>query len=187
MLTPGGPSIGVGAMAAGYGGSGESLTFQTAADFSFTTETPEEFYLGLNSNASSGVGFDTLMFEVTVNGAIEALDTFTSLNVAEAFFSGNALDLGAWGAGGQTVDISTWLTASEPGADFGFDYALALSPDAALASAGLAAPEPSTWAMMLSGFASLGFAGYRRARRGRVASQRHLPPQGGKGRCTPKF
>ena len=28
----------------------------------------------------------------------------------------------------------------------------------------LAVPEPSTWAMMLAGFASLGYAGYRRAR-----------------------
>jgi unsaturated chondroitin disaccharide hydrolase len=28
-------------------------------------------------------------------------------------------------------------------------------------------PEPSTWAMMLLGFAGLGFAGYRRARAGR--------------------
>jgi hypothetical protein len=27
-------------------------------------------------------------------------------------------------------------------------------------------PEPATWAMMLAGFASLGFAGYRKARRG---------------------
>ena len=27
-----------------------------------------------------------------------------------------------------------------------------------------AAPEPSTWAMMLLGFAGLGFAGYRRAK-----------------------
>jgi PEP-CTERM motif len=28
------------------------------------------------------------------------------------------------------------------------------------------APEPSTWAMMLLGFAGLGFAGYRRAKAG---------------------
>jgi hypothetical protein len=28
------------------------------------------------------------------------------------------------------------------------------------------APEPSTWAMMLLGFAGLGFVGYRRARAG---------------------
>ena len=31
-------------------------------------------------------------------------------------------------------------------------------------------PEPSTWAMMLLGFAGLGFAGYRRARAGREAT-----------------
>ncbi len=29
-----------------------------------------------------------------------------------------------------------------------------------------AVPEPSTWAMLLLGFAGLGFAGYRRARAG---------------------
>ena len=31
-------------------------------------------------------------------------------------------------------------------------------------------PEPSTWAMMLLGFAGVGFAGYRRARAGRAAA-----------------
>jgi hypothetical protein len=30
-------------------------------------------------------------------------------------------------------------------------------------------PEPSTWAMMLLGFAGLGFAGYRKAQGGRIA------------------
>jgi hypothetical protein len=30
-------------------------------------------------------------------------------------------------------------------------------------------PEPSTWAMMLAGFAGLGYAGYRRAKGGRAA------------------
>jgi hypothetical protein len=37
---------------------------------------------------------------------------------------------------------------------FGFDFAL-----------GGAVPEPSTWAMMLVGFAGLGFAGSRSTRR----------------------
>jgi hypothetical protein len=32
-----------------------------------------------------------------------------------------------------------------------------------------AIPEPATWAMMLLGFAALGFAGYRQARAGRAA------------------
>ena len=35
-------------------------------------------------------------------------------------------------------------------------------------SAASAVPEPSTWAMMLLGFAGLGFAGYRRAKAGRA-------------------
>ena len=33
-----------------------------------------------------------------------------------------------------------------------------------------AVPEPSTWAMMLLGFAGLGFASYRHAKKGRSAS-----------------
>ncbi|MGP7985334.1 PEPxxWA-CTERM sorting domain-containing protein [Rhodoblastus sp.] len=33
-----------------------------------------------------------------------------------------------------------------------------------------AVPEPATWAMMLLGFAGLGFAGYRRSWTQRVAS-----------------
>ena len=113
------------------------------------------FYLTLLDNNASGNGFDKLKFQVTVDGAIEVLDTFTSLSVAEAFFSGNALDLGAWSAANQTVDISYWLTASEPGAGFGFTYNVAVR-------------EASTWAMMWLGFAGLGFAGYRRATAGRL-------------------
>ena len=35
-------------------------------------------------------------------------------------------------------------------------------------SAAISVPEPSTWAMMLLGFAGLGFAGYRRAKAGRA-------------------
>ena len=31
-------------------------------------------------------------------------------------------------------------------------------------------PEPSTWAMMILGIASLGFAGYRSSRRGKAAA-----------------
>jgi PEP-CTERM motif-containing protein len=30
-------------------------------------------------------------------------------------------------------------------------------------------PEPSTWAMMLLGFAGLGFAGYRKAKSGQTS------------------
>ena len=42
--------------------------------------------------------------------------------------------------------------------------------NAAFSLNGVMIPEPSTWAMMLLGFAGLGFAGYRRARKARPAS-----------------
>ena len=51
----------------------------------------------------------------------------------------------------------TSLTTSETGTDLGNSFeiaAIATSP---------AAPEPSTWAMMLIGFAGLTYAAYRRS------------------------
>jgi hypothetical protein len=42
--------------------------------------------------------------------------------------------------------------------------------NAAFSLSGSVIPEPSTWAMMLLGFAGLGFAGYRQARKARPAS-----------------
>ena len=42
--------------------------------------------------------------------------------------------------------------------------------NAAFSLNGTLIPEPSTWAMMLLGFAGLGFAGYRQARKARLAS-----------------
>jgi hypothetical protein len=42
--------------------------------------------------------------------------------------------------------------------------------NAAFSLTGAVVPEPSTWAMMLLGFAGLGFAGYRRARKAHPAS-----------------
>ena len=35
---------------------------------------------------------------------------------------------------------------------------------------GTPVPEPSTWAMMLAGFAGLGFLGYRKVRQGKLAA-----------------
>jgi hypothetical protein len=42
--------------------------------------------------------------------------------------------------------------------------------NAAFSLSGNTVPEPSTWAMMLLGFAGLGFAGYRLGRKARPAS-----------------
>jgi hypothetical protein len=45
----------------------------------------------------------------------------------------------------------------------GFTLAFEFAPETA------AVPEPATWAFLLTGFAGLGYAGYRRARELRAA------------------
>ena len=57
---------------------------------------------------------------------------------------------------GQSITLAT-ITASND----------IISVDDVLYSSAI--PEPTTWAMMLAGFAGLGFAGYRRARQHRLA------------------
>jgi hypothetical protein len=73
---------------------------------------------------------------------------------------------------GRIVDLfSNGIGFGPPGAVFGVAV---VTQDATLdyVSAGVAAstPEPSTWAMMILGFAGLGFAGYRKARKVAVAA-----------------
>ena len=68
--------------------------------------------------------------------------------------AGTVLGIGVGGAGGTAVDHG----AGGGGASFVW-----------IVSAPVV-PEPSTWAMMLLGFAGLGFAGYRASRRTGVAA-----------------
>jgi hypothetical protein len=67
-LTPGALTFGAGAMSAGYGGEGESLSYTDSADFYFATAAAGTLYVDLISSASSGVGFDSLELDVEVNG-----------------------------------------------------------------------------------------------------------------------
>ena len=72
-------------------------------------------------------------------------------------------------------DLQSWTRDAALEPDWlrvGTDIVPPQEPDfnAAFSLSGAAVPEPSTWAMMLLGFAGLGFAGYRRARMARPAS-----------------
>jgi hypothetical protein len=71
------------------------------------------------------------------------------------------------GSGGGTGTVSAYLDptfALGPGVIDPGQYSFVFSPGIG------AIPEPSAWAMLLAGFASLGFIGHRRARKGSGAA-----------------
>ena len=160
-LTPGGgKTIGVGAMSIGYGGTSFTITYDATAVFNFTTSASEALDLSLLSYNSAGlVGFDSGLLWVDVDGNPPYSFPLTSLSAAETFFaSGKSLALGKAAAGPQSIEIEYSLTfnagtSAAPMDGLGFTYALKDPP--------LNIPEPSTWAMILIGFAGLAFAGYR--------------------------
>jgi hypothetical protein len=75
-----------------------------------------------------------------------------------------------------TGDLQTWMRTDGPGAlapdwsRIGTDITDQGPFNAAFSLSGAVVPEPSTWAMMLLGFAGLGYAGYRHVRQARPAS-----------------
>ena len=78
--------------------------------------------------------------------------------------------------GGLFVYSSSGLPFFEAPSQDHFDAATTLDPDTddvgssvSFVQVSGAIPEPSTWAMMLLGFAELGYAGYRKAKRATVA------------------
>jgi len=172
-----GPYIGEGAMSAGYGGLG-GLRYEATATFDFKTSASETLYLNLLSDQASGIGFDSLELEVFVDGiqTPSLQKSFYTLAGAESFLAADP-SLGTIAAGSQfqSIEIDYFLdcksgTSAVIGNGFGFTYELApkrftlMTATAALdfAPAPLTAiPEPSTWAMILIGFAGLACAGYR--------------------------
>jgi PEP-CTERM motif len=140
-------------------GSGASDAYSASSTFDFGYSG--DLLLGLigsqENGFAGGLGFQSLEFTITANG-VEILDTtFRSLAIAESFFHDSVIDLGS--SLGPDIDLIFGYTLVADGSGgFGFDLAV-----------GGAVPEPSTWAMMLLGFAGLGYAGYRRAKEPRAA------------------
>jgi hypothetical protein len=101
---------------------------------------------------------------IVVDGATILDETFTE-SEAEAFFDGSTLALGTYGAGQQTIDLTYLLTAQGDPPGFSVTYGLGGI------QTGSPVPEPSTWAMLLSGFACLGIAALRRGCRPRPSTE----------------
>jgi hypothetical protein len=142
-------TIALGSMGAGYGGTGESLTYQVSANFVFDG-IGKPFVIDLLGSSSLGNGFDSATFKITSNGNLIDSQSFTNLALAEAFFSNDLMDF-SLGAGPDNVQIAFDETMSS-GEGFGFDYATASAS---------ATPLPPSWTMILIGLAGLGFVAYR--------------------------
>jgi hypothetical protein len=157
LLGPRDAVFGTAILGANYAsdGGGESNTYSASSTFDFAYGG--DLKLGLIDNQltgfSSGAGFESMEFTIESSDGDIFDATFKSLAVAESFFHDDVIDLGS--DFGPNVDLTFGYTLVADGAGgFGFDLAI-----------GGAVPEPSTWAMTLVGFAGLGFAGARSARR----------------------
>jgi hypothetical protein len=120
------------------------------------TVNAADFYIGPSGPSSFGTGFGG--FPISTSGDHVSLEDFgLDLFVPSGYVSGASLSGSATYAGtiaslNLTPGTYTWTW------DSGANSFVLQIPRATV-------PEPSTWAMMLLGFAGLGFAGYRKAAR----------------------
>lgn len=152
-----------------FSGSG---TFDAGAPTSVYSAPGESwaFSFSLPNPISSNPTTDATGFTYSLNGSpvADSLSSITFFTSGQSglfdlnFASGGVVSL--YGADiGSTLTIST---GSFP-ATIGLDGGAAIG--SGVVNVG-AVPEASTWAMMLAGFAGLGWLGYRRSSRGALAS-----------------
>jgi hypothetical protein len=139
------------------GGASDFYSASSTFDFGYRGDLMLGLIDDQHNGFAGGLGFQSLEFTILDN-SVEIFDlTFDSLTVAESFFHDSVINLGS--NLGPDIDLTfAYNLVADGSGGFGFDFAV-----------GGAVPEPSTWAMMLLGFAGLGYAGYRRAREPRVA------------------
>jgi hypothetical protein len=75
-------------MGAGYGGTGISVTYKESVSF---TQNGGAFVLDLLSSDALGNGFDSALFQISLNDAVINSQSFFDLASAQAFFSNNLI------------------------------------------------------------------------------------------------
>jgi MYXO-CTERM domain-containing protein len=124
----------------GAGGSlDNATTYSGQVDFAFN-KAMTNLQLTFALPVTIGDGFQSFTFLLTEDNATLVNQTFTNVQSAQNYFTNLTLDLGS------TTNISAQFTITGDG--FGVGATLETVQ---------AAPEPSTWALMLGGFGLLAF------------------------------
>jgi hypothetical protein len=161
LLAPRDAVFGTAILGANYASDGGGVSTAYSATSTFDFGYGGDLKLGLIAGQVTGFsseeGFESMEFNLEADG-VDILDvTFRNLDAAESFFNDNVINLGS--DFGPNLDLNFGYTLVADGSGgFGFDFAL-----------GGAVPESSTWAMMLVGLVTLGYAGRRRTRGLRAA------------------
>jgi hypothetical protein len=123
---------------------------------------PFDIYTGLTGPASFGSGGGAC--GDSASGEFVGMTASTDLYVPDGYVSGSPLSDTA------TYDSQTFSSLGATPGTYKWTWGTGPNQNFTLVIGAAAVPEPSTWAMMLLGFAGLGFLGLRSAAGRRTAS-----------------
>ena len=142
--------LALGSMGAGFPDPTIPLTYQESADF--ISNGGGTFLIHLFDSNSLGNGFDSAEFQILLNGTTLDSESFTSLAVAQTFFSSHTFATSFTGPSDVQVAFDETLSSGE---GFSFDYAVATDTT----------PLPASLPLFAGGLGGLGLLGWRRKRK----------------------